>query len=823
MVKRTQLVSPLILHALTCILVALGLSIPFVAGGQSAPVKPNLILVLLDDVSAKEFSCYGGEGIQTPNLDRMAREGVMFRTAWSTPLCGPTRALLHTGRYGGRTQYLDNGMHSKRPFWVQHQVLGRVIQSAGYSTAMFGKSHFSNNPKADLGFDEYCIARYWPGYDGPPQAEDAKGTASMYAVQWYWHPGLIADGKGVPTGPDDFGPDLEVNRIKDFIRRRKAQPFFVYYPVNMPHMMVQSTNSPTSPGARWNYTDVPERDTNGVKTGKRTKGSLKANLEYADFLIGQIWAQIEANGLAQRTILMVTGDNGTAGYGKGKLTSEVALRVPFIVYGPGRVKSIGPSDALVDFSDILPTLAELAGATFPKGYELDGKSFAPLLLGKPFAGREWIHSFLGTARWLRDQRWLLDGAGNFYDCGKGRDESAGYRDVTTSQDPEVITAQKRFAEILTTIPAPDLDDPVIGPALKQFEQRIKGAGKAGGKSSSGRKSSARKDVGANRPLVGAIRWDGWFKDSKWEKNLADAKWRYRLPFFAKVDPTGAVEVCGDSQDVMDQEIAFAKAGGLSYWAFCYYSPRSAAIDAYNYGWRRYLTSQHKAGFNFCLLLQGPHLGPTNEWDATVAQFAKLFKEPTYQRVCGDRPLVYLYTCDKLIPHFGSAAAASNALHQLRAASEKIGAGNPYVVAQIWPNHIKADFLDAIPFDALGAYSAQGEGNAGEPYVKLTGVNRWYWEHYKSTGREVVPLANAGWDGRPRDYPGAWYEPATPAEIADAVKRALDWNRANPKTARANTVLVYAWNEYDEGGWLSPTLTEGDARLRALKKMLDAYL
>jgi hypothetical protein len=720
---------------------------------------------------------------------------------------------------------------------------------------MFGKSHFSNNPKADLGFDEFCIARYWPGYDGSPQADADKGTASMYAVHWYWHPGLVADGKGVPTGPDDFGPDLETARIKDFITRRKSQPFFVYYPVNLSHQMVRSTNSPTSPGARWNYTDVPERDAQGNKTGKRIKGSLKADLEYVDFLVGQIWAQVVAEGLDQKTILMVTGDNGTAGYGKGKLTSEVALRVPFIVYGPGQVKRTGPCDALVDFADILPTLAELAGAKFPDGYALDGKSFAPLLQGKPFTGREWIHSFLGTARWLRDQRWLLDGNGTFYDCGNSRDETAGYRDVTASTDPEVVAARKRFDTILKTIPAPDRNDPDIGPALMRFEQRIKGAGKAERSSPvRGKKSAhsisdpmgssvgvqasacsgdtlkrelqqkpARQSAGSDRPLVGAIRWDGWFKDNQWEKNLTDAKWRSRLPFFATVGKSGKVCVCGDSQAVMDREIAYAKAGGLSYWAFCYYHSKSKAqVNPYNYGWKRYLASKHKDGFNFCLLLQGPHLGPTNEWEATVAQFVKLFKEPTYQRVCGDRPLLYVYSCDKLIPHFGSAKAAGDAFRRLRAASEKGGTGNPYIVAQIWPNQTAADFLDAIGFDALGAYSAHGDTNSSADYKSLVAMNRWYWNQYKTTGREVVPLVNAGWDGRPRGYPGAWYEQATPTEVADAVKAALDWNRDNPKTARAQTVLVYAWNEYDEGGWLCPTIAEGDARLKAVKEMVDAY-
>ena len=802
----------------------LGLTMPLEATVEDCANKSNIILVLLDDVSAKEFSCYGGQDIRTPNLDRMALEGVMFRTAWSTPLCGPSRALLHTGRYGGRTHYLDNGINPKQPFWTQHLVLGKALQSAGYATTMIGKSHFSNNPSADLGFDEYCIARFWPGYDGQPQAASAKGTASMYAVQWYWHPGLVVDGKGLPTKPDDFGPDLEVERIKSFITRHKSQPFFVYYPMNLPHMMVRSTNAPTGPGARWNYTDVPERDAHGKKTSQRIKGNLKTNLEYVDFLIGQIWAQVVAEGLNQRTILMVAGDNGTAGYGKGKLSSEVALRVPFIVYGPGRVKSAGASDALIDFADIMPTLAELAGAKFPRSYTLDGRSFAPLLQGKPFTGREWIYSFLGTARWLRDERWLLDGQGKFYDCVNSRDETADYLDVTASPDPQVVAARKRFEAILKTIPTPDRNDPVVGPALMRFEQRIKGAGKDVSPSPANQKKSARKIAAPGRHLVGAIRWDGWFKDNQWQTNLTAKQWHYRLPFFATVAETGEVRVCGDSQTVMDQEIGYAKAGGLSYWAFCYYHPKSSApLDKYNYGWRRYFASKNKQDLNFCLLLQGgTHLGPVNEWNETVAEFVTLFKAPSYQRVSGNRPLVYIYSCEKIIPHFGSAKAAGDAFGRLRAASQEAGLGNPYLVAQIWPNQTAADFLDAVRFDALSAYSAQGTTNSGELYAKLVEMNRWYWNQYKATGREVVPLVNTGWDGRPREYPGAWYQQAQPAEVASAVKSALDWNRENSDTARAQTVLVYAWNEYDEGGWLCPTITEGDARLKALKKMLDAH-
>ena len=490
------------------------------------------------------------------------------------------------------------------------------------------------------------------------------------------------------------------------------------------------------------------------------------------------------------------------------------------------MKPTGPCNALVDFADVLPTLAELAGARLPEGYALDGTSFAPLLQGKPFPGREWIHSFLGTARWLRDQRWLLDGDGKFYDCGNSRDETAGYRDVTASTEPEVLAARSRFEAILKTIPAPDRNDPVIGPALIRFEQKVKGAGKTAKPSPAGQSKSELKGRSPDRPLIGAIRWDGWFKDNPWEKNSGPRNggigshsllpWRHRRS--ARVRGYSGGDGPGDR----------VCEGGRTQLLGLLLLPRQVpgADRCLQLRLAALSRQRRKKDLNFCLLLQGSaHLGPTNEWDATVAQFVSLFKEPTYQRVCGGRPLVYVYSCDKLIPHFGSAQAAGDAFRRLRVASEKGGAGVPYLVAQIWPHLATADFLDAVGFDALGAYSAQGNTNSGEPYAKLVEMNRWYWDQYKATGREVVPLVNAGWDGRPRNYPGAWYEPATPAEVADAVKGALDWNRANRDAAHAGTVLVYAWNEHDEGGWLCPTLnpdgTANTERLRALATVLKS--
>lgn len=331
--------------------------------------------------------------------------------------------------------------------------------------------------------------------------------------------------------------------------------------------------------------------------------------------------------------------------------------------------------------------------------------------------------------------------------------------------------------------------------------------------------------------VGAIRWDAWFKGNPWEKHLTPKEWHDRLPFYAKVLPDGTVEARSDSQEVMDREIAYASRGGLRYWAFCYYHPKSwDGADAYNYGWKLYLSSRLRKRLNFCLLLQGgQHLGPAREWPQTVARFVELFREPTYQKVSGRRPLVYVFSCEYLEPHFGSSTATHKAFDDLRQQSIKVGAGDPYVVAQVFSAADGARYVNNYGLDAISAYSAPGSGEHREyPYSDLMSFNRYYWENFKATGKKVIPTVNAGWDGRPRladknqamNYSGPWYRMPKPSELADNLGAALDWCQKNPEVAEANTVLIYAWNETDEGGWLVPTRTEGAARLEAIRAFLQ---
>jgi len=170
-----------------------------------------------------------------------------------------------------------------------------------------------------------------------------------------------------------------------------------------------------------------------------------------DHVVGRIVDALDEVGLRDRTIVFFTGDNGTAQAGKGRTTEE-GVRVPMIVNCPGFVKPC-VSDELIDLSDMLPTLAELARADLPKDVTIDGRSFAKHLRGEKYESREWIFSYLAYERMLRDKRWLLEGSGRFYDCGDSRD-GTGYKNVTKSQDPEVVAARERFAAILADLPAP---------------------------------------------------------------------------------------------------------------------------------------------------------------------------------------------------------------------------------------------------------------------------------------------------------------------------------------------------------------------------------
>jgi arylsulfatase A-like enzyme len=183
-----------------------------------------------------------------------------------------------------------------------------------------------------------------------------------------------------------------------------------------------------------------------------------------DHLVGRIVGELDRMELRKQTVILFTGDNGTGGDGKGQ-TIERGVRVPLIVSCPGTVAAGVVSDELVDLTDVLPTLADFGGAKIPPIHAIDGKSLKSTLLGGREPHRPWIFSYLGQGRMLRDRRWLLEGDGKFYDCGRRRN-GTGYKDVTDSADAEVVAARTRFADILRDLPGPDGHPGLVLPAKK---------------------------------------------------------------------------------------------------------------------------------------------------------------------------------------------------------------------------------------------------------------------------------------------------------------------------------------------------------------------
>jgi arylsulfatase A-like enzyme len=415
--------------------------------------RPNLIVILADDLGAKELGCYGNTEHRTPHLDKLATAGVKFETCFTPPVCHPTRFTIMTGQYGchhgiynfsGKRGGPEKG--DPRENIASHLTFGTALQQAGYATAVAGKWQLSGDPPTlirECGFDEYCM---W-GFGGYFTKEDRRRAeeAGIDFRSRYWHPSIIRNGNWVPTTADDYGPDIHQAFVLDFIRRHKDRPFFVYYPMCLTH----------SP---WE----PTPDTKATaRRGKKLATNFMANVEYMDKLVGNLARELQQLGVAENTVLFFTGDNGTGGDGKSQAT-ERGARVPMIVHGPGIVKPRGATLELTDTSDILPTLLELAGLKLPADRPIDGKSYAAFLRGDAHGTREWIFAFQADRRILRTKRWLLEDNsplhwGHLFDCGDRRN-GAGYREVTDSNESDVMAIKVKFNALLESLPAPVLTE-----------------------------------------------------------------------------------------------------------------------------------------------------------------------------------------------------------------------------------------------------------------------------------------------------------------------------------------------------------------------------
>jgi hypothetical protein len=335
------------------------------------------------------------------------------------------------------------------------------------------------------------------------------------------------------------------------------------------------------------------------------------------------------------------------------------------------------------------------------------------------------------------------------------------------------------------------------------------------------------------PKVGAIRWDAWYYGNSGDtitniiaKNLRPKEFRDRLPFFAKEIGEDSLYINGSSQEVMDKEIEYAKTCGLDYWAFVTYTEYGLKE-----GLEYYLKSKRRSDINFCLILEEARFRNSNE--GFIEHVVSMIKQPGYQTVLNNRPLLYLGFIDSanVVNNWGSFHNMKNKLDSVKRVIIKEGLGNPYLVIMDFDAKKGRQWSDSLGGEALTSYVAQ-KNSIKAPYKKLTEEAQQFWEECKATGSQVVPIINAGWNPKPRidnisiwskHYPkNVYYNHATPIELAAHVQTGLQWLVNNKSSAAAQCALIYAWNEHDEGGWLCPTLYEGDARVKAVGKVIKSF-
>ncbi len=402
-----------------------------------AAEKPNIILIMADDVGYECFGCYGSRQYQTPNIDGLARRGMRFEHCYSQPLCTPSRVKIMTGRYNARNYSAFSVLNRDQ------RTIGQYLSEAGYKTAVAGKWQL-------LGAEHYP-ERFrnkgtWPGAAGFERAclwqVDRLGSR-------FWEPLLYVDGKNRQFGEDEYGPDIATRYITDFMQANRDEPFFVYYPMILVH-------SPFVPS--------PE---SASRQSKNRQRNFEDMVSYMDHLVGRIARKTEQLGIADKTLILFTGDNGThksihskldgrdVQGGKGA-TTDAGTRVPLVACWPGVIPEGRVNDDLVDFTDFLPTLLEVAGGQKPP--QLDGRSFLPQLRGERGNPRDWIYCYYcprpertPPIRFVRDRRWKLYGDGRLFDVANDPAEKNPLEDG--SEDKQISAARRRLTAALSSVPA----------------------------------------------------------------------------------------------------------------------------------------------------------------------------------------------------------------------------------------------------------------------------------------------------------------------------------------------------------------------------------
>ena len=404
--------------------------------------RPNVIVILTDDQGWGDLSLNGNTNLSTPNIDRLAAEGATFDRFYVCPVCSPTRAEFLTGRYHPHGGVYSTSAGGER-LDLDEVTIGDSFKAAGYKTGAFGKWHngmqYPYHPNA-RGFDEYYgfCSGHWGNY---------------------WNP-MLDHNNQIVLGEGFIIDDL-TNKVIDFIKTNKSDPFFVYLPYNTPHSPMQV------PDRWWNKFKDKELTLHNRDPKKENLQHIRAALamcENIDWNVGRLMETLSNEGLAENTIVVYFCDNGPNGYrwngdmkGRKGSTDEGGVRSPMIVRWPAQVAAGKNVTRIAAAIDLHPTLADMAGIPTVNKHQFDGTSVKQLLLhdDKGWPDRQIVSHWRDRVS-VRNQKFRLDNNGALFNLK----DDPGQRRNISGQHPQVVrqltAVAKEFRE--TVLPGYDKDE-----------------------------------------------------------------------------------------------------------------------------------------------------------------------------------------------------------------------------------------------------------------------------------------------------------------------------------------------------------------------------
>jgi arylsulfatase A len=397
-------------------------------GHAAPPAKPNIIFILCDDLGYGDVGAFGQKKIRTPQVDRLAAEGMKFTAHYSGHnVCAPSRCALLTGKHPGHGYIRDNrggiaqGQEGQEPVPAGELVLPLTLKKLGYTLGCSGKwglgAMGSTGDPLKQGFDRFfgynCQAvahNFYPTHLWSNDQQIALDNPKFAAHQKLpAEADINAPASYAPYVGKQYSADLIAEQAREFVRANKDKPFFLYFSTTVPHLALQVPEDSLKEyeGA---FPETPYPGGNGYLPNRTPRAAYAAMVSRMDREVGRLMDLVKELGLDERTIVVFTSDNGplynrlggtdtdffqSAGIFRGRKGSyyEGGFRVPCVVRWPGKIKPGTESDRVTGFEDWLPTLLELAGEKSATPAGVDGISFAPTLLGekqepRPFLYRE---------------------------------------------------------------------------------------------------------------------------------------------------------------------------------------------------------------------------------------------------------------------------------------------------------------------------------------------------------------------------------------------------------------------------------------------------